>query len=76
MALGPETTRTKNIGLIAQRMRTVMSIVIILVHMSNDHVTKPDATAFDEMHPVWKLVWIGVGLLCAVFWLSVLMSVL
>ena len=44
--------------------------------MSNDHVTKPNVSAFDDMHPVWKLFWLLAGVLLVAFWGAVLLSVL
>ncbi|WP_256478445.1 hypothetical protein [Halorussus limi] len=42
--------------------------------MSNDHVTKPDAGAFDGMHLVWKAFWLLFGVLFVLFWTAVLLG--
>lgn len=44
--------------------------------MSNDHVSKPDVTAFDDMHLVWKVFWASLGVLLLLFWGTVLFAVL
>ena len=42
--------------------------------MSNDHVTKPDASAFDDMHLLWKVFWVFAGALLILFWAAVLLG--
>ncbi|WP_267905100.1 hypothetical protein [Halorussus halophilus] len=44
--------------------------------MSNDHVTKPNASAFDEMHLVWKLFWVAFGGFFVLFWSAVFLGAL
>ncbi|MFH5798956.1 hypothetical protein [Haladaptatus sp. CMAA 1911] len=44
--------------------------------MGNDHVSKPNVTAFDDMHLVWKLFWAGLGVLLLLFWGAILLAVL
>ena len=44
--------------------------------MSNDHVTKPNPSAFDDMHLVWKLFWVVVGGFLLSFWAAVLFGML
>ncbi|WP_435175006.1 hypothetical protein [Halorussus sp. AFM4] len=42
--------------------------------MSNDHVTKPDASAFDDMHVAWKAFWLLAAAFLLLFWGAVLLG--
>ncbi|WP_276301778.1 hypothetical protein [Halorussus lipolyticus] len=44
--------------------------------MSNGHVTKPNPSAFDDMHLVRKLFWVVVGAFLVLFWTTVLFGML
>lgn len=44
--------------------------------MGNDHVSKPNPSAFDEMHLLWKIFWVVFGLFMLVFWGSLALSLL
>jgi hypothetical protein len=44
--------------------------------MGNDHVSKPNETAFDDMHLVWKIFRVGLGVLLLLFWGAILLAVL
>ena len=42
--------------------------------MGNDHVSKPDVDAFDDPHPVWKILFVLFCAFMLVFWGAILLG--